>query len=217
MARAELGSARTKRPRARVAPEKPQAERTAWPTRNSLPSSGKGLGLECLASRASRHHARHPVEGPTSARPTSARRSQRGLPQRGRPSAGPTSARPTSTGPTSAGPTSRGQPQRGRPPPGRPQRGRPPAGRPPRGRPQRGRSHAEADLGGANLRRADLSGADLRGANLYETIFADLDLSSCKGLESCCHVGPAPSTTARCSAPGRCPWPSCAVSACPTT
>ena len=33
--------------------------------------------------------------------------------------------------------------------------------------------------------------ANLSGANLYETIFADLDLSSCKGLESCSHSGPS--------------------------
>ena len=49
----------------------------------------------------------------------------------------------------------------------------------------------EADLGGANLGGADLSEADLGGAILHETVLADLDLSSCKGLDSCRHGGPS--------------------------
>jgi len=58
-----------------------------------------------------------------------------------------------------------------------------------------------ADLGKANLReanlfRADLSRADLRGANLRGaevglTIFADVDLSAVKGLNSLKHHGPS--------------------------
>src|SRR5512135_1402038 len=58
-----------------------------------------------------------------------------------------------------------------------------------------------ANLGGANLCRAnlfeaDLSEADLRGANLYgatcwSTIFADVDLSEVKGLDSVDHEGPS--------------------------
>ncbi len=65
---------------------------------------------------------------------------------------------------------------------------------------------SEADLGGADLRRADLSMADLslanlRGANLreanlsgagvYETVFADTNLTATKGLDSCKHAGPS--------------------------
>jgi TIR domain/Pentapeptide repeats (8 copies) len=58
-----------------------------------------------------------------------------------------------------------------------------------------------ADLNGANLTGADLIGAVVAGANLKEanfheatldeTIFSDLDLSSCKGLETCIHRGPS--------------------------
>ena len=55
---------------------------------------------------------------------------------------------------------------------------------------------SRADLFRADLSRADLSAADLRRANLseihlYETILANLDLSSCKGLDSCRHAGPS--------------------------
>ena len=49
---------------------------------------------------------------------------------------------------------------------------------------------SEAILIRANFGGADLSEANFSEANLYETIFADLDLSSCKGLESCRHGGP---------------------------
>jgi hypothetical protein len=49
----------------------------------------------------------------------------------------------------------------------------------------------DANLGAANLRFAHLGEADLRGAKLFETIFVNLDLSSCKGLESCVHSGPS--------------------------
>ena len=58
-----------------------------------------------------------------------------------------------------------------------------------------------ADLSGANLNGADLSGANLRGANLrganltkvslYETILANLDLTSVIGLDTCRHHGPS--------------------------
>jgi hypothetical protein len=52
---------------------------------------------------------------------------------------------------------------------------------------------SEANLGGANLCRADLSGADLSGTDLREaylglTIFADLDLSVVKGLDTVIHA-----------------------------
>ncbi len=74
----------------------------------------------------------------------------------------------------------------------------------------------QANLAGATLNQADLTGADLTGANLsganfiradliqtnldgaklfltvlFETVLADLDLSNCKGLESCRHLGPS--------------------------
>ena len=75
---------------------------------------------------------------------------------------GPTSTGPTSTGPTSA--TSQGRPQRGQPQRGQPQRGQP---------------------------RRPTRGANLGGAILNETVLADLDLSSCKGLDSCTHYGPS--------------------------
>ena len=51
-----------------------------------------------------------------------------------------------------------------------------------------------ADLGGAqligaNLRGADLRGADLNEARLYETIFANVNLTAVKSLDSCRHYG----------------------------
>ena len=49
----------------------------------------------------------------------------------------------------------------------------------------------EAILGGAELVRMDLEGAILGGAILYETVFADVDLSTTKGLETCEHWGPS--------------------------
>jgi hypothetical protein len=53
-----------------------------------------------------------------------------------------------------------------------------------------------ADLRFANLYRTDLSGAELReadlhGAGIFETAFANIDLSTTKGLESCRHGGPS--------------------------
>ena len=53
-----------------------------------------------------------------------------------------------------------------------------------------------ADLGGvnlgkANLRRASLRGASLHKAGLGETIFADVDLTAVKDLESCVHRRPS--------------------------
>ena len=53
-----------------------------------------------------------------------------------------------------------------------------------------------ADLRGAILREANLGGADLHGADLDramcgDTIFADVDLSVVKGLETVQHLGPS--------------------------
>ena len=48
-----------------------------------------------------------------------------------------------------------------------------------------------ANLGGANLLRADLNGADFTGAGAVTTIFADVDLSVAKGLETITHYGPS--------------------------
>ena len=42
-----------------------------------------------------------------------------------------------------------------------------------------------------HLGRAYLSEANLQGVVLRDTIFADVDLSSCKGLETCQHAGPS--------------------------
>lgn len=52
------------------------------------------------------------------------------------------------------------------------------------------------DLRGVNLIRANLSGADLGGADLSRvhlsrTIIGDTNLSDCKGLDECIHVGPS--------------------------
>ncbi len=48
-----------------------------------------------------------------------------------------------------------------------------------------------ADLRGADLRGADLRRAQLRRARLYETVFANVDLSNARGLEDCNHLGPS--------------------------
>lgn len=48
-----------------------------------------------------------------------------------------------------------------------------------------------AALRGTNLSSADLGGADLSEAMLFDTVLGDLDLSSCKGLDSCTHHGPS--------------------------
>jgi hypothetical protein len=48
-----------------------------------------------------------------------------------------------------------------------------------------------ADLRAAFLAMANLSGTDLSEASLYETVFGDVDLSGCKGLERCLHSGPS--------------------------
>jgi hypothetical protein len=49
----------------------------------------------------------------------------------------------------------------------------------------------DADLSGANLTGANLTGANLTGARVYETFFADIDLTSVIGLETCIHGGPS--------------------------
>jgi hypothetical protein len=54
----------------------------------------------------------------------------------------------------------------------------------------RGAFLREADLREANLRMALLREANFGRAKLYETMFVDVDLSSCKGIESCVHRGP---------------------------
>ena len=48
-----------------------------------------------------------------------------------------------------------------------------------------------ADLSQANLLTADLSGADFTAAHARATIFADVDLSTAKGLETVEHAGPS--------------------------
>ena len=48
-----------------------------------------------------------------------------------------------------------------------------------------------ANLGMANLSRAKLRGADFTNAMFFRTIFSDLDLSGCRGLEDCWHRGPS--------------------------
>jgi hypothetical protein len=65
---------------------------------------------------------------------------------------------------------------------------------------------ASTNLASANLTEANLTGADLHGANLYrallkdvnlesavlgDTIFANVDLGSARGLSSCKHEGPS--------------------------
>jgi hypothetical protein len=49
----------------------------------------------------------------------------------------------------------------------------------------------EADLRWADLTNADLTEANLSGALLYETIFANVDLTATKGLNACKHDGPS--------------------------
>ena len=48
-----------------------------------------------------------------------------------------------------------------------------------------------ADLCMANLTEANLNGVNFAGVHLYGTIFADVDLTTVKGLESCVHKGPS--------------------------
>ena len=74
-----------------------------------------------------------------------------------------------------------------------------------------------AILSVANLSVANLSGVDLSEATFIETILANVDLSSCKGLDSCTHHGPSIIDHRTLRRPDRCPWSSCAASACPTT
>jgi uncharacterized protein YjbI with pentapeptide repeats len=54
----------------------------------------------------------------------------------------------------------------------------------------------QAQLNGARLNRAmfsrtRLQGADFKSAYLYETVFANVDLSATKNLETCVHRGPS--------------------------
>jgi TIR domain/Pentapeptide repeats (8 copies) len=55
----------------------------------------------------------------------------------------------------------------------------------------RGANLRNAYLRGADFTGAYLSGADLSGATLWNTIFADTNLSETKGLDSCNHQGPS--------------------------
>jgi hypothetical protein len=54
-----------------------------------------------------------------------------------------------------------------------------------------GANLSEADLRGADLFDADLEGANLTQAKLYETDFANVNLTSVIGLEICVHEGPS--------------------------
>jgi uncharacterized protein YjbI with pentapeptide repeats len=47
------------------------------------------------------------------------------------------------------------------------------------------------NLTGANLNSVNLIAANLTGAELNDTTLAYLDLSSCRGLETCRHLGPS--------------------------
>ena len=60
-----------------------------------------------------------------------------------------------------------------------------------------------ANLVLANLTEADLDRTDLDGAKLRATVFADVDSSSCEGLERCEHTGPSAIDirTLQCSGP----------------
>ena len=54
----------------------------------------------------------------------------------------------------------------------------------------------DADLSGAHLDGANLTGAALRGADfdeaqLFETVLSNVDLSTCKNLETIVHLGPS--------------------------
>ena len=48
-----------------------------------------------------------------------------------------------------------------------------------------------ADLSGANLTGAALRGADFDEAQLFETVLSNVDLSTCKNLETIVHLGPS--------------------------
>ena len=50
---------------------------------------------------------------------------------------------------------------------------------------------SNADLSEANLSNADLRGADLSEAIIFDTIFANVDLSAVAGLDSIIHGGPS--------------------------
>jgi len=50
---------------------------------------------------------------------------------------------------------------------------------------------SDANLSGANLSHALLNGSILTGAKLFDTVFADADLTAVVGLDSCDHRGPS--------------------------
>jgi Pentapeptide repeats (8 copies) len=54
-----------------------------------------------------------------------------------------------------------------------------------------GANLSRSGLVGANLTRANLRRADLTGAYLFQTVFGDVNLSVCKGLDQCEHHGPS--------------------------
>ena len=55
----------------------------------------------------------------------------------------------------------------------------------------RGADLSAATLSGTNLSRADLDGASLYGARCWLTLFADVDLSKARGLDTIIHTGPS--------------------------
>lgn len=50
---------------------------------------------------------------------------------------------------------------------------------------------SETDLTGTNLRETKLDGTDFTGANIGSTVFADVDLSNTRGLETLAHYFPS--------------------------
>ncbi len=54
-----------------------------------------------------------------------------------------------------------------------------------------GANLSEANLSKANLTEAMLTGAKMQEAMLFETVFANVNLSAVIGLETCLHIGPS--------------------------
>ena len=73
-----------------------------------------------------------------------------------------------------------------------------------------------ADLAGVNLTGAVLGGAILNKAELYETVFANVDLSKTKGLDECRHGGPSIIDHRTLENPGTCQWNSSVAADFPT-